>query len=98
MINPTVNHVTQGSSPAQEHLVSTVLPVRSLQSLEQHHALPVLLGSTANLIEPVAWLVPLERFPRMLDLKIVNNAHKVRIHHLDQQIAQIVLREVMPMV
>ena len=98
MINPIVNHVIQGSSLAQEHLVSIVLPVRSLQSLEQHHALLVLLGSTANLIEPVAWLVRLEHFPQMLGPIIVNNAHKVLIHHMDQQIALSVLKEAMPAV
>ena len=98
VINPFVNHVIQGSSPAQEHLVSTVLLVRSLQILEQHHALPVLPGSTANLIEPVARLVLLEHFPQMLDQKIASNAHKVLIHHLDQQIAPSVLKEAMPAV
>ena len=98
MINPTVNYVIQGSSLAQEHLVSTVLLVRSLQSLEQHHALPVLLGSTANLIEPVAWLVRLEHFPQMPGPIIVHNAHKVLIHHLDKQIAPSVLEEAMPVV
>ena len=98
MINPIVNSAIRDSSPAQEHLVSIVLLVRSLQSLEQHHAPPVLLGSTANLTEPVAWLVLLEDFPQMLGPKIVNNAHKVLIHHLDQQIALSVLKEAMPAV
>ena len=98
MINPIVNRAILDSSPAQEHLVSIVLPVRSLQSMEQHHAPPVLLGSTANLIEPVAWLVLLDDFPQMLGPKIVNNAHKVLIHHLDQQIALSVLKEAMPAV
>ena len=98
VIKVIVNNVTQDSSPAQEHLVSIVLPVRSLQSLEQHHALPVLLGSTANLIKAVVWLVLQEHIPQTLDPKIVNNVQKVPIHHLDQQIAPHVLKEAMPVV
>ena len=61
MINPTVNRVTQDSSPAQEHLVSIALLESSLQSLEQLHAVHVLLVTTLKLI--VAWLVLLELFP-----------------------------------
>ena len=98
VIKVIVNNVTQDSSPAQEYPVFLALPARSLQSLEQHHALPVLLGSTANLIKAVVWLVLQEHIPQTLDPKIVNNVQKVPIHHLDQQIALHVLKEAMPVV
>ena len=79
------------------HLVLLVLLEMS-QILEQHHALRVQLGSTATLIKPVARIVQREHFPQIPDQKLVNNAHKVRIHHLDQLDVQSAFQEATPVV